>query len=347
MSSISLSLKQASRQDFAKWVSLISFGLMAVVAGLVVPRFMESYALLETTIYVIMSILALSLGFIWGKGGILCFGQASFFGLGSYTYALAVLNLGESTAALALAILVPLCFAAALGYFMFYGQISDVYVGVITLTVSLVLFSLVNSTAGDQYRVGAAPLGGFNGIPSVPGLNFPGKPGDLLEPQQFFQLCVFLLASVYYLLRWLLACQFGRVLVGIRENERRAELLGYDPRLYKLLAFALGGAIAGLSGALFANWGAFTSPTVFSLAQSAQVIIWVIVGGMGTLAGPVIGCFIIQWITSYLGTASYLNTNIVLGTVLLAFVLLVPEGLVPRLCSCIFWAKQQVARRLR
>jgi ABC-type branched-subunit amino acid transport system permease subunit len=246
---------------------------------------LETFTLLETTIYVIMSILALSLGFIWGYGGIPCFGQAAFFGLGAYAYAIAVFNFGESTVSMLAAIAVPAAFAAVLGYFMFFGRISDVYLGVITLTVSLILFSLVNSTAGDAYRIGVAPLGGFNGIPSIPTLNVPGKPEELLTPEQIFQVSVGLLALVYFGLRWLLASHFGRVVVAIRENEKRAELLGYDARKYKLAAFAIGGAIAGLAGALFANWGAFTSPTIFGLAQSAQIIIWVIVGGLGTLTG--------------------------------------------------------------
>ena len=84
----------------------------------------------------------------------------------------------------------------------------------------------------------------------------------------------------------LLASRFGRVVVAIRENETRCELLGYDVRLHKLAGLHVGGGIAGLAGCLFANWGAFVSPNVFSLAMTSQIIIWVIVGGLGTLLGP-------------------------------------------------------------
>src|ERR1700680_4897987 len=110
-----------------------------------------------------------------------------------------------------------------------------------------------------------------------------------------------LLMATYFGLRWLLVSRFGRVIVAIRENERRAEFLGYDTRLYKLLIFTISGAVAGLAGCLFANWGAFVSPTIFGLAQSAQIIIWVIVGGRGTLIGPIVGCIGIQWLTAALG----------------------------------------------
>ena len=95
----------------------------------------------------------------------------------------------------------------------------------------------------------------------------------------------------------MLRSRFGRVVMAIRENELRAELLGYDVRLHKLGIFTLGGAMAGLAGVLFANC-VFVSPTMFSLSYAAQVIIWVIVGGLGTLVGPVIGCILVQMLTT-------------------------------------------------
>jgi urea ABC transporter permease protein UrtC len=317
------------KKSMSKHIPLVATLVLGLAAIFVLPAFVEAFTLMELMVYVIMSILALSLGFVWGYGGILCFGQSAFFGLGAYTYAIAALNFGESTAAVVLAVAVPALFALALGYFTFFGRVSDVYFGVITLTVTLILFNLVNSTAGDQYRIGSAPLGGFNGIPSIPTLNVPGVPDRVLDPQSLFIVCVVLLMLVYLGLRWLLSSHFGRVVVAIRENEKRADLLGYDSRKYKLVTFAIGGGIAGLAGCLFANWGAFTSPTVFSLAQSAQVIIWIIVGGYGTLLGPVVGCFLVQWLTSYAGTLSAINPSLLLGAVLIAFVLMLPRGLVP------------------
>ncbi|MBN9488752.1 MAG: branched-chain amino acid ABC transporter permease [Alphaproteobacteria bacterium] len=318
---------------------------------------LELASLLDITVYLILAILALSLALVWGYGGILCFGQSAFFGLGAYAYAIAMFNIGESTIPFILSIVLPAVFAALLGYFMFYGRISDVYLGVITLTVTLILFNSVNSTAGPEYHIGEARLGGFNGIPSIPPLNWPGFSGSPLDLNDLFYVSIVLLLAVYFGLRWLLVSRFGRVMVAIRENEKRAGFLGYDARLYKLATFTLGGALAGLAGCLFANWGAFVSPTIFGLGQSAQIIIWVIVGGRGTLIGPVVGCIAIQWLTAWLGTAQFTkaslahvvgpgiadalssvlgfadlsNTNLVLGAILLAFVLLVPKGVVPTL----------------
>jgi ABC-type branched-subunit amino acid transport system permease subunit len=309
--------------------------VLTIVAMLVIalgaPQISDQFGLLQLTVFGAMCILALSLGFVWGYGGILCFGQSAFFGLGAYTYAVTAINVGESTIATVLAVVVPAVFAALLGYFMFYGRLSDVYLGVITLSVTLIFFNLMNSTAGDAYRVGKARLNGFNGMPSLPTLNVPGVPGRLLDPTETFYLVMTFLVVVYVGLHVLLASHFGRVVVAIRENEARCELLGYDVRLRKLLVFAIGGGIAGLAGCLFANWGAFVSPNVFSLTMTSQIIIWVIVGGLGTLVGPIIGCLIMQYLATTLGTQQLANTSLIFGLIFLAFVLLVPRGIVPSL----------------
>ena len=328
----------------ARALNVVGLAIVAAIGLaflILTPRLADLDTVLELTVYFVMAILALSLALVWGYGGILCFGQAAFFGLGAYTYAIAMFNIGESTVPLLMAIAVPAAFAALLGYFIFYGRISDVYLGVITLTVTLILFNSINSTAGPEFHIGSAKLGGFNGIPGIPPLNVPGYANSPVDLEGMFYLSTAALLAAYFGLRLLLASRFGRVIVGIRENERRAELLGYDPRAYKLSTFTIGAALAGFAGCLFANWGAFVSPTIFGLPQSAQIIIWVIVGGRGTLIGPIIGCIAIQWLSALLGenqpsgsgswAALLSNAPLVLGAILIAFVLLVPKGLVPTL----------------
>ena len=306
--------------------------LAAAFAAWWLPQVLELFALINATIYVAMAVLALSLALVWGFGGILCFGQAAFFGLGGYAYAVAALNLPDTTFAVPIALLVPALAAAALGYVMFYGRISDVYMGVITLTVTLILFNFANSTAGEEWRIGAAPLGGFNGIPTTPPLNMPGDPGTPLAPEQIFVVALACLAGCYAACKLILRSHFGRVVVAIRENELRASLLGYDVRLYKLGIFAIGGTMAGLAGMLFANC-VFVSPTMFSLAYSGQIIIWVMVGGVGTLLGPVVGAMLLQALTAWAGTLPDINPNLILGLVLLVAVLAIPRGLQPTLAA--------------
>ena len=310
---------------------LLLMALIGVMLIAVVPAVAEVFLLFELTVFIVMSILALSLALVWGFGGILCFGQSMFFGLGAYTYAVAVINIGESTIPLLLAVLLPILLAAVLGYFMFWGRVSDVYLAVITLAVSLIFYYLVGASAGSDYRVGKALLGGYNGMPSVPPINVPGFPGMQIVYGDLYILAAVALVLVYFGLRWLLASDFGHVVVSIRENEARTALLGYDTRAYKLAVFTIGAGIAGLAGALFTAWGAYVSPTVFSMVFTAQIIIWVLVGGLGTLVGAIVGCVLIQAGATWLGETKIADTSLVLGAVFVLLVLFIPKGIVPML----------------
>ena len=283
------------------------------------------------TLLLIWALFALSLGLMWGFAGLLSFGHAAYFGLGAYTYAIASTNIGESTGPLLLAIVLPAAVAAVIGAMMFYGRISDVYMGVITLVVTLILFKFMSATAGDAYRIGAARLGGFNGIPAFPVLNVPGDPSMQIFGTPFYYVVAVLLLLCYLLSRWILASFFGRVLIGIRENEARVELLGYSVPLYKTAIFSISAAMAALAGCLFANWAEIVTPGVFSLGQSAEVIVWTIVGGQGTLAGPMLGAAALGMLKLLLGQQTLIDNSLVLGAILVLVVLLLPRGLLPTL----------------
>jgi ABC-type branched-subunit amino acid transport system permease subunit len=324
----------------ANTVGMAAIATAGVTALIAVPHLVELFTLVDVAVYCILAILALSLAFVWGFAGILSFGQSVFFGLGAYAYALSVINLGESTVPVLAGIFLPMVFAALLGYFMIYGRVSDVYLAVITLTVSLILYHLINSTSGPEYVIGRARLGGHNGIPGIPPINIPGDAAAQLDYVDTFQLALGALLLVYFGLRALLASTFGRVLVAIRENELRAELLGYDSRRYKLFAFIIGAGIAGFAGVLFASWGSFVGPSVFGIAFAAQIIIWILVGGLGTLSGAILGTVLIQYLTTWLGQTkalpamlglSKIDPSLVLGLVLILIVLLVPSGFIPTL----------------
>ncbi|MFS2223740.1 ABC transporter permease subunit [Pantoea sp. B65] len=310
----------------------LSCNIIAIVLGclalIVLPNALDLYSLINASVYISLALFALSMALIWGHGGLLCFGQSMFFGLGAYGYAVAGINLTDSTWAIPIGVLAPMLFAIILGYFIFYGRLSDIYFGVITLTATLILFKLANSSSGDAWHIGEAQLGGFNGMPNIPPLNMPFSPADPLSPQAAFIFAVVVLVLGYVLSKWLIGSRFGRVIAAVRENEVRAELLGYDSRLVKLITFAIGAGIAGMAGVLFAT-SVFVSPTVFSLSNSAQVLIWVVVGGIGTLAGPMIACVLLQILSAWLGTTGVIDPNIVLGGVLTLFVLLIPQGLLP------------------
>ena len=309
------------------WVKVFA-GLVgaALLLFLILPLFIETYTL---TLLVVYGMLGLSLGLIWGFGGILCFGQAAFFGLGAYSYAIAAINFGESTLPFLIGVFIPMLVAFLLGLMMFYGRLGSVYLGVITLVFTLILYRFMNSTAGPEYAIGSARLGGFNGIPGFQTLNIPGDPDAYLWGDQLYYVAAVFLILIYLFVHWLLKTPFGRVSIAIRENESRVELMGYDIRIRKSFLFALGGGIAGLSGVLYASWAEIVTPGLFSLGQSAEVIIWCIVGGLGTLGGPILGGMLIGLLKFYLGQQSIIDNAVFLGLVLILSVLFLPNGVLP------------------
>jgi branched-chain amino acid transport system permease protein len=299
---------------------------VAVLVAATVPEFRA----LELTVWTVYGLLALSLTLVWGKAGIFSFGQAAFFGLGGYAYGAASINLivhtGETVSAVAIAALAGAAAAAVLGYFMFYGNVGDVYVAIVTLATTLVLLTFFSSTASPTYHIGQALLGGYNGMVAIPPLGIRDQLP--LTITQTLVVTAVAAGAVAVGLRVLMRRPFGRVIAAIRENEERTQLLGYDVRLYKLAVFALGGAIAGLAGAGYAAWGQFINPAVFGLQQAALVVIWVLVGGRRSLLGAFVGAFLIAWITTSLATRTD-TQPIVLGGVLIGIVLFLPRGLVP------------------
>ncbi|MCY1315100.1 urea ABC transporter, permease protein UrtC [compost metagenome] len=304
---------------------------LSVVALLFAPSLIDLATQFDITAIFVFGILAMSMSFLWGAAGMLSFGQTIFFGLGGYGYTVLTMNGFSGLVSLSAAILLGATFAALLGYFMIYGRISDIFLSVITLVVTLIFEKLIRTTSGPENVIGSVRLNGTNGIPGIPGLTLPFTGGEPLSIEGVFWLTGGLLLFCYVVLRLVLASRFGRILVGIRENERRMELLGYDTRFYRLSAFVIAGAAAALSGVLFALWGSFVGPEMFNLNQAAQIVIWVIVGGRSTLIGPVVGVALVQYLTNWLGTAGLGQVSTVLGLVLIGFVLLFPDGLIPAL----------------
>jgi len=315
-------------RDVCNSGTLFVVGVATAIAVLI-PQIVNLYLVIVYSNLAIMALFALSLAWVWGYGGILCFGQSAFFGLAAYVYAVSVINIGESTAPFLLAVLVPTVFAAVIGALMFYGRVSDIYFAIITLCVTLILYSLISSTAGPQFHIFAARLNGQNGISGFRPLNLPGRSDDVLGPVESFYVCMTFLIGCYVALKFLLSSRFGRVVVAVRENPVRAELLGYDTRWTRTFVFTIGAAIAGLAGALFAVWGTYVNPSLFDLRMAALVIIWVVVGGLGTLAGPMVGAVALQYLGNVLGKQQLANTGMIYGFLLIVFVMLVPQGVFP------------------
>lgn len=307
----------------------------AVVLGAILyPLFSDPWTVGNAAYFMVWTFMAMGLCVVWGYCGALSFGQTAFFGLAGYAYGVITINIGAAYGFTILALLASVAlatvFAAIIGYFMFFGQIRGVFVGIVTLSVTLVFETFMAQTAGPQWRIGDARLGGFNGMGGMPPLTVPWFGGDIMlfAGTELYYILLALVMLTYLGLRMLLNAPFGNVLVAIRENPERAEMLGYDIRLYQIGAFALGGALAGLSGVLYTAWGQYITPSSMGLTAAALPIVWVAVGGRKDLTATVVGTLVVlagfQSLTIY-GSQYAL---VVMGALLLFTVLVTPEGLV-------------------
>jgi len=310
--------------------------LLVVTLLFVYPMTANEFGVLRTTTLFVWVFLSLSLSICWGYAGIFSFGQTAFFGLGGYTFGVVGINLlpvtGGTTVALIAAVILPAVTAGAVGYFMFYGRVSGVYVAIITLAVTLILELLFSRTAGQEYAIGDADLGGYNGMTGIPDLTLGAGPVAVeLGPVGTFYFVVGLLLAMYLALRYVLNSNYGYVMVATRESENRTETLGYDTRLVKVQVFTIAGAVAGLGGALYAANGNFISPPIMGLAFAALPVIWITVGGRKTLIGAILGTLLIRSFSNRLAAAGNEFAVIFVGVLLLLAVLLLPEGVVPTL----------------
>jgi branched-chain amino acid transport system permease protein len=305
---------------------------VVVLICLAATPYVSNTFALKLILWISFSYSALSLDFLWGRGGIFSFGQTALFGIGGYAYAIIALNAfpqsGETLSALFGAGVGGAAAAAALGYFLFYGRLGDVYLSIVTLAVTLIIYTVLASTAGPEYHIGEAYLGGFNGIPSLPSIAFPGGYGEL-SIRELLAFAVVLAGALYVVLEQLGRGRFGLKMDGLRSNELRMELLGYDIRHFKLLIYTIGGAVSGIGGGLFAAWGTFVNPSVFSLAQAASVVVWVMVGGRGSLVGAFVGVFIVQSAADAADVVVSQQTPLFVGLLLIVVVTILPDGVVP------------------
>jgi len=296
-----------------RWVApalalLLAFPLIASATGT------DFYVSLTSRI-LIFALAATSLNLILGFGGMVSFGHAAFVGLGAYAVAI-FMQAGVVSAWLAwpLAMLVSAGFALVIGAISLRTQ--GVYFIMITLAFAQMLFYLVTSLKA---------YGGDDGL-SLSGRSTLGFGLDLANERVFYYVTLSLVALTLLAVARLLNARFGHVLQAIRENEVRMTAIGFPVFRYKLVAFTLAGALAGLAGALLANLGGFVSPALMQWSQSGMLMIMVILGGVGYLYGGVIGAVFFLLLEELL-THFTIHWQLGLGAVLLAVVLLAPNGL--------------------
>lgn len=274
--------------------------------------------------------LALGLALLWGYCGVLSFGQMAFYGIAAYSYGVIAINLGDGDLTLvaalaALAITVAVGFA--LGYFIFYGRVSGWIVPVLTLVFTLVLETFLGQTAGYEWRIGEALLGGYNGMSNIPSLEVAGIAFDGFSYPIYF-LVVILAAIVFIGMRILANTHFGYILVAIREDEERTELLGYDVRRYRLAVFTLSTGLAGVSGILYVSWGNYITPSQVGLLAATMPVLWVAVGGKSSLFAVVLSTLAIEYLSDWLSVYSGEFAFVLMGVILVLGMAFVPDGIV-------------------
>ncbi|MCF8211659.1 MAG: branched-chain amino acid ABC transporter permease [Rhodoferax sp.] len=263
----------------------------------------------------IFALAATSLNFILGFGGMVSFGHAAFVGVGAYTLGILQVH-GISSAWLAW----PAAMATSGVLALLIGAISlrtqGVYFIMITLAFAQMLYYLA---------VSFKAYGGDDGL-SLPGKSTLGWNLDLGNDQHFYYVCLGLFVATLLLMARVLNARFGMALQAIRDNPVRMEAIGFPVFRFKLLAFALAGAWAGLAGALLANQASFVSPSLLQWSQSGMLMVMVILGGVGHLLGGLAGALTFLLLEEVLGHFT-LYWQFGLGAVLLAVVLLAPRGL--------------------
>lgn len=334
-------------QTLGRGPAFWSVFVVLVIAAAAMPLFLGAFTVTNLTYFLVWVFMALGLSLIWGYSGILSFGQTAFFGLAGYTYGVISINLGDTGLwtwfAFGAALVLPMLLAVVLGYFMFYGGVRDVFVGIVTLSITLVFETFMAQTAGPEWTLGTARLNGFNGMSTMPPLTLPWGEGSLVfDGPPFFWLVLALVVIVYLGLRVLVNSRFGNVLVAIRENPDRAEMLGYNVRLYQLMVFVIGSMLAGMSGVLYTLWGSYITPSSMGLTAASLPIIWVAAGGRKDLTATLLATVLLVWVSQQLAVKGAQYALIWMGVILLVVVLFAPEGLFVTL-----WKKLRARRRAK
>jgi branched-chain amino acid transport system permease protein len=263
--------------------------------------------------------LALAVDLLLGYVGLLSLGHALFFGFGAYCSALVLKHVAPS-------------FWIALGITLVAGTLLGAVAGVMAIRArgvyfALITFGLAQVVAKVVYNT--RELGASDGIIGIPVIraNFVLFEVDAGNPVGFFLLTLVVIMLLYALCAYLMGTPFGRTLVAIRANESRVPFLGFSPWRYKLAAFVLAADVAAVAGALYPMLRGFVSPELMYFSASGNAVITVIVGGVGTLIGPLYGSVILTGLKSVIGTFTE-HHLIVIGALFMLSVIFMPKGLV-------------------
>ena len=326
----SLGRRLTSSEDGVAVLALALFALLPVVVS--------GYSIYILPQYMLHGVMAMSLALLWGRGGVLSFGQAGFYALGAYTMGLCyrwVALVNPAYAGMLIAFAVGGLLAAVLGYFLFRAGVRSAYFVLVTLAVSII---------AEQVAVSQSQItGGWNGmyIERMSLTLGEGVNVSLFDDAPMYFVVLAVVVAVYVCLRWLARAKFGKVLVGIRENEDRVLSLGFDVSAYKTATFAIAGALSTFAGALYGTHAGFVSPSLGGVLFSTEVVVWVAIGGRSSLLGAFLAAIGVSFLSNYLSALIPAYWPLILGMLFLAVIIFFRGGVAGALAR---WTRQPATR---
>ena len=323
------------------WVLIIA----AIVAA---PSVLPVFRLNLLGRFLALAIVALGIDLIWGFTGLLSLGQGIFFALGGYAAAMYLqLNSSEDLLngipefftlygvdrlpafwqpfhsplfTLVAIWLIPGVLAALLGNLVFRNRVKGVYFSILTQAALLVFFNFFN---GQQKLIN-----GTNGLKTDVTQLFGQMVGSPEMQRGFFWVTAVVVIFTWLFVRWVVRGRFGDVLIAIRDDEPRLRFAGYNPTLFKTLVFAIAGGLAGIGGALYTVQSGIVSPQFMTVPFSIEMVIWVAVGGRGTLVGAILGAVFINYAKSLVSEAMPQSWLFIQGGLFILVVTALPEGVI-------------------
>lgn len=322
--------------------------ILLVIAFFILPLVLDDFRLNLFGRYFALAITALAIDLIWGYTGLLSLGQGIFFSLGGYAVAMNLMLNTKSEAGgngipkffenygvdqlpffwqpfwspiftLIALWLIPALIAGVIGYLIFRNRIKGVYFSIITQAALMVFYHFFN---GQQKLIN-----GTNGLKTSTTELFGELVGSPDAQIWFYRITVILLPIAFLICRYFTSGRFGDALIAIRDDEQRLRFTGYNPVPFKTIVFIVAGALCGLSGALYTVQSGIVSPQFMTIAMSIEMVIWVAVGGRGTLVGPIIGAVLVNYIRSLVSEAIPEMWLFVQGALFIFVVTLMPDGI--------------------
>ncbi len=308
-----------ARTTLDRTLRLRYVGALVLLVGATLPLWAGPFALRFMSEVLILGLLAMSLDLMMGFIGLASFAHAALAGVASYTAAIALSRYGlPPWAAIGLALLVGTLATTFMGAFSV--RVRDIYFGIVTVVFGVVAFIVANTWV--------SMTNGEDGMTiTLPTLTIPGLPGlDIGDFASFWYLTFAVVFASYLFMRQLLRSPIGLVFRGIRENEQRARYVGYNVNAYKILNTAISGFFASLAGVLLLFKNGIIGTEQMDVIHSGEIVIWSVIGGLGTLIGPFIGAASVYLLTDYLAqfTDRYI---LIVGLVFITTILLAPKGI--------------------